>query len=63
MHKDAFWYAVMYDRQDDDWSTGTYDLSEAIAKVKGLRSEYPDAYIAVIREGRNPVCIDEIRDS
>lgn len=56
------WYAVMTDDQDQDWGTGSYDLAEATAKVKSLLDEYPDAYIAVIQEGKNPICIDEIRD-
>lgn len=58
------WYAIMQDRDDTDWGTGTYDRQEAIEKVKSWREDgYPDAYIAVIEEGGNePMCIDEITD-
>ena len=50
------WYAVMRDRDDDDWGTGSFDLETA----KELCRKYPEGYIAVIQEGSNPVCIDEI---
>lgn len=51
------WYAVMRDREDDDWGTGSYDIDEAKQMCKGFG---PDAYIAVIEEGVDPVCIEEI---
>lgn len=55
--KNKIWYAVMKDHDDDDWGTGSYDLEEAEAKCR----EYgPEAYIAAIEEGDNPVCIEEI---
>lgn len=49
------WYAVMRDRQDDDWGYGSHDLEEA----KGMLAEYgtDDGYIAVIE---NDVCIQEL---
>lgn len=61
------WYAVMPDKDDDDWGFGSYDLSVAndmVAKYKAMG--YSDAYIAVIDEGTaddpaDPVCIREIR--
>lgn len=41
-----YWYAVMMDREDNDWGTGSFDLEEAKAMV---RANYPkDGYIAVI---------------
>ena len=41
-----YWYAVMMDREDNDWGTGSFDLDEAKAMV---RADYPeDGYIAVI---------------
>ena len=56
------WYAILKDSDDFDWGTGTYDKDEAISRVKSMLGEYPDAYIAVIQEGTNPVCIDEITE-
>ena len=55
------WYAVMRDREDDDWSTGSFDLEEAKEMARDLRTDYPDAYIAVINDVTK-VCIDEIHD-
>lgn len=55
---DRKWYAVMRDREDDDWGYGSYDIEEA--KRMCLDQESPEAYIAVIAEGENPVCVDEI---
>lgn len=52
-----YWYAVMMDNDDTDWGTGSYDLDEA----KRMVAEYPEGYIAVIKEGNDPVCVDEIR--
>ena len=49
------WYAVMRDRNDDDWGEGSYHLSEAENMVRSL---YPETgYIAVIENG---VCVEEI---
>ena len=28
-----YWYAVMMDREDNDWGFGSFDLDEAKAKV------------------------------
>lgn len=52
-----YWYAVMMDDEDTDWGTGSYDLAEAQEMVK----KYPEGYIAVIDEGGDPICVDEIR--
>lgn len=52
------WYAVMRDREDDDWGYGSYDIEEA--KQMLTEEESGEAYIAVIEEGENPVCVDEI---
>lgn len=58
----AYWYAVMTDNEDNDWGTGSYNLSEAEAKVANLKKlGYEGAYIAVIDEGDDPICVDEIR--
>lgn len=59
-----YWYAVMMDREDNDWGTGSFDLDEAMTMVK----KYPDGYIAVIDANYDDdgvahsdgVCIDEI---
>lgn len=50
------WYAVMADRDDTDWGTGSYDLD----KAKEMCRHYKDGYIAVIRDGGDPVCVEEI---
>jgi len=54
--ENRFWYAVMRDREDDDWGTGSYDLEEA----KEMCRQYPEGYIAVIKEGADPICVEEI---
>jgi len=48
------WYAVMKDREDSDWGTGSHDLEEAKRMCRELGS---DAYIAVID---GTICIEEI---
>lgn len=56
------WYALMADLEDQDWGTGTFDKEEAISRCKAMREDYPEAYIAVIDDGPDPVCIEEIHD-
>lgn len=57
------WYAVMLDREDSDWGTGSHDQQEAIEIAQKYRRDgYPDAYVAVIDDGDDPVCINEIHD-
>ena len=57
------WYAVLTDREDSNWGTGSFELSEAIKKCKEFNNEnerngFPrEAYIAVIE---NDVCIEEL---
>jgi len=52
------WYAVMTDRQDDDWSYGSHDLEEA---KQMCRKAGPEAYIAIIDNTvLNAVCVGEI---
>lgn len=53
----AYWYAVLRDEEDNDWGTGSYVLDEAKEMAIGYGEK---AYIAVIYEDDNPVCIDEI---
>lgn len=57
----GLWYAVMRDLTDTDWGYGSYDPEEADNMVHQLQVDgNPYAYIAVIAEGENPVCIAEI---
>lgn len=62
MTEKNIWYAILLDNDDNDWGTGSHDLNEAISKAQALRDEYPDAYIAVIDDGEDPTCVEEIRD-
>jgi hypothetical protein len=52
------WYAVMEDKDDDDWGYGSEDLHQAKEMLNKMRENHPDAYIAVIN---NDVCTEEIR--
>lgn len=52
----AKWYAVEMNRDDNDWGTGSYDLEEA----KEMLKKYPEGLIAVIEEGNDPICVEEI---
>lgn len=59
------WYAVMTDRDDTDWGTGSYDREEAEKMVVNNTTFYQkDGYIAVIDEGNgspvSKVCVAEI---
>lgn len=70
------WYAVMVDREDDDWGTGSFDKNIAMTMMyeinQALASEGlpPKSYIAVIDGGydeygeatTDPICVDEIED-
>ena len=56
---EAYWYACMVDNEDNDWGTGSYDLKEAKEWVE-KNCDSPDAHIAVIREGDDPICVDII---
>ena len=51
------WYAVMEDRNDTDWGYGSYDRQEAESMALEMG---PDAYIAVINNEGDPVCVEEI---
>ena len=57
------WYAVMMDKDDNDWGTGSFDLTAAKQRARQMRDNgYPDAYIVVIDDGDDPVAIDVITD-
>nr|DAH28197.1 MAG TPA: hypothetical protein [Caudoviricetes sp.] len=61
--KNTMWYAVMRDNDDTDWGTGSNNMDEAIEMAKKYRADgYEDAYIAVIDDEGDPICVDEIRD-
>lgn len=61
--KNTMWYAVMLDNDDTDWGTGSNNMDEAIEMAKKYRAERSeDAYIAVIDDEGDPICVDEIRD-
>lgn len=63
--ENKLWYAVMRDREDIDWGTGSYDLDEAREKMNEWRNDgWEDAYIAVIdmHNEDDPVCVEEICD-
>ena len=52
-----YWYAVLADKEDSDWGTGSYNLAEAREMLKA----YPGGCIAVIDNGRDPVCVEVIK--
>ena len=57
------WYAVMMDNDDSDWGYGSDNMDKAIEMAKEARANgNEDAYIAVISDGSDPLCVDEIRD-
>ena len=51
------WYAALRDREDNDWGYGSHDRNEAEKMALDMG---PDAFIAVIDESGDPVCIGEI---
>lgn len=62
MHN-KIWYAVMMDKDDNDWGTGSFDLTAAKQRARQMRDNgYPDAHIVVIDDGDDPVAIDVITD-
>lgn len=51
-----YWYAIKIDAEDNDWGTGSYEYDEAVEMAKR-----ENAYsIAVIEEGNDPICVEEI---
>ena len=56
--KNTMWYAVMRDNDDTDWGTGSNNMDEAIEMAKKYRADgYEDAYIAVIDDEGDPICL------
>ena len=54
------WYAVLQDHEDSDWGSGSGDFEKAKKKLEETREHHPDAFIAVIEDGDDPVRIAEI---
>lgn len=54
------WHAVMKDREDNDWGYGSHDLEEAKKMVAPFIED--GGYIAVIEDGDDPICVDEITE-
>ena len=57
---EKLWYAIMRDSEDNDWGYGSNDKGEAIRKALDMMEDNPEVYIAVISDGDDPICIDEI---
>ena len=55
--QEKLWYAVLMDEEDNDWGTGSFNYNEAVKKAKAMG---PDARIAVIQEGNDPICVEVI---
>lgn len=53
----SIWYAALRDREDNDWGYGSDSLKKAERMALDMG---PDAYIAVIEDGYDPVCVREI---
>lgn len=53
----SIWYAALRDREDNDWGYGSDSLKKAERMALDMG---PDAYIAVIEDGDDPVCVREI---
>ena len=60
MNENKKWYAVMTDAEDNDWGYGSFDYEEAVKMVQPFLSD--GGYIAVIDDGDDPVCVEEIRE-
>jgi len=59
------WYAVLLDREDNDWGTGSYVSEKAIEMARYYRknNDYPDAYVVVINlTYSDEVAVEEIHD-
>ena len=57
------WYAVLNDRYDNDWGTGSFDWSEAVAMAKSrgceMIAEIDGGYDEDGHETADPICVAE----
>lgn len=57
------WYAVLNNRDDNDWGTGSFDWSEAVkmAKSRGCEmiAEIDGGYDEDGHETADPICVAE----
>ncbi len=53
------WYAVLRDREDNDWGYGSRERTKA--EKMAMDMESAEAYIAVIEDGDVPICVEEIQ--
>lgn len=62
MLEKKLWYAIQIGADDNDWGYGFETMEEAEAKAQEIAQDHPEdlVRIAVIEEGNDPVCIDEI---
>lgn len=58
----TYWYAVMKNREDTDWGTGSDDFDKAKAMAARLRADHPEAFVLVIDVSGDPVVVEEIWD-
>lgn len=50
------WYAVLTDKDDNDWGTGSYDMQTAFDMARDMGAQY----VAVIDKGGDPICTEII---
>ena len=60
------WYAVVYDNEDNDHGTGSFDLAEAKALARRYRdgafgTAYPDAHVVAV-DSADDFALEEIHD-
>lgn len=62
MLENKLWYAIQLGADDNDWGYGFETMEEAEAKAQEIAQDHPEdlVRIAVIEEGNDPICIDEI---
>ena len=62
MLEKKLWYAIQIGADDNDWGYGFETMEEAEAKAQEIAQDHPEdlVRIAVIEEGNDPICVDEI---
>lgn len=57
------WYALLWDSEDTDWGTGTFDWDEAVKRAKSAGyeriAEIDGGYDADGNETTDPICVAE----